>query len=115
MGKRVARGFLFVFPREDDVRGARTFAVYQDLCSISVRPHQYGLIVYLFLSQAGLQVDDFQELGVVLVGGSEFIVGCAGQTHGIGDAVGEPHELDVVAWTFPVGVQGQDEPQGCCL
>jgi hypothetical protein len=41
---------------------ARTFAIYEDLCAISVRPHQYCLIVYLFLRQARFQVDNFQEL-----------------------------------------------------
>ena len=29
-------------------------------------------------------------------------------THGVGDAVGESHELNVVARTLPVGVEGQD-------
>lgn len=30
-------------------QGYRTFSVYEDLCAISVRPHQNCLIVYLFL------------------------------------------------------------------
>lgn len=30
------------------------------------------------------------------------------ETHGVGDAVGESHELNVVARTLPVGVEGQD-------
>lgn len=52
---------------------ARTFAVYEDLCSVSVCPHQYGLVIYLFLRQACLGVDDFEELeGVsfIVLGGS---------------------------------------------
>jgi hypothetical protein len=32
-------------------------------------------------------------------------------THGIGDPISEAHELDVVARTLPVGVEGQDQPQ----
>lgn len=106
--KRVARGF-----REDGVRGSRTFAVYEDLCAISVRPHQYSLIVYLFLCQAWFEVDDFQELGVVSVWGC--LVDCDRRTHGVGDAVGESHKFNVVAGALPVGVQGEDEPQGRCL
>ena len=115
MGKRVARGF---FEGIDEVfrRGvSRTFAVYEDLCAISVRPHQYCLIVYLFLCQAGLQVDDFQQLGCVslfICRPSWWCNATGRKTHGIGDAVGEPHELNVVAGTLPVGIQGQDQPQG---
>lgn len=40
----------------------RTFAVYEDLCAISVRPHQYSLIVYLFRGQPGFAIDDFEKL-----------------------------------------------------
>lgn len=42
------------------VPGLRTFTVYEDLCAISVRSHQYSLVVYLLVRQAGLAVDDFQ-------------------------------------------------------
>lgn len=45
-----------------EVLDLRTFTVYEDFCAISVRSHQYGLIVYLFVRQAGLAVDDFQKL-----------------------------------------------------
>ena len=108
MGKS-RTGLFWGFPRVDDVRrGSRTFTVYQDFCSISVRPHQYGLIVYLLFRQAGLQVDYFQELTDVLVESGDGLEGGARKTHSIGDAVGEAHELDVVARTFPMGVQGQD-------
>ena len=74
MGKRGAEGLCFVgevgiltkIVRRGDF--ARTFAIYEDLCAISVRPHQYCLIVYLFLRQAGFQVDNFKELGAVSLG-----------------------------------------------
>lgn len=42
--------------------GSHTFTVYKDLCAISVRAHQYRIIVYLLIRQASLAVDDFQEL-----------------------------------------------------
>jgi len=42
--------------------GLRTFTVYEDLSAIPVRAHEYGLIVYLFLGQTGLAVDNLQEL-----------------------------------------------------
>jgi hypothetical protein len=59
MGKEGAEGLFLGL----SIGGfARTFAVYEDLCAISVRPHQYCLIVYLFLCQARLRVDNFQEL-----------------------------------------------------
>lgn len=40
---------------------------------------------------------------------------CDRETYCVGDAVGESHKLDVVAWTLPVRVQGEDEPQGRSL
>jgi hypothetical protein len=41
---------------------SHTFTVYKDLCAITIRAHQYGIIVYLLIRQASLAVDDFQEL-----------------------------------------------------
>lgn len=41
---------------------SHTFTVYKDLSAISIRAHQYGIIVYLLIRQASLAVDDFQEL-----------------------------------------------------
>lgn len=38
----------------------------------------------------------------------ETALGKERETHGVGDAVGESHELNVVARTFPVGIEGQD-------
>lgn len=67
--REAQRGFVSCLIRGDFDDGcpsgdfARTFAVYEDLCAISVRPHKYCLIVYLFLRKAGFQVDNFQELG----------------------------------------------------
>lgn len=34
------------------------------------------------------------------------------QTHSIGYAVGESHELDLIAGALPVGVEGQHQSQG---
>jgi hypothetical protein len=72
----------------------------------------------LFLCQAGLQIDDFQELeGVLAHSLYKLRLGpvcnaIGGETNGVGDAVSEPHKLDVVSGTLPVGIQGQDQPQG---
>lgn len=58
MGKEGAKGLFGL-----RIGGfARTFAVYEDLCAISVRPHKYCLVVYLFLRHAGSHVDNFQKL-----------------------------------------------------
>lgn len=46
----------------EEALGLRTFTVYEDLGAIAVRAHEYGLIVYLFIRQAGLAVDNLQEL-----------------------------------------------------
>jgi hypothetical protein len=72
-GYEGARGFfggdggLFLVVRRAGGILVRTFAVYEDLCSVSICPHQYCLVVYLFLRQACLGVDDFEELRGVLV------------------------------------------------
>lgn len=43
-------------------RYRHTFTVYENLCMVTVRSHQYCFVVYLFLGQARLAIDDFQEL-----------------------------------------------------
>ena len=41
----------------------RTFAVYKNFSAIAIGTHQYSSIVYLFVCQARLAVDDFEKLG----------------------------------------------------
>lgn len=39
-----------------------TFAVYKNLCVVTVRSHQYSFVVYLFFGQARLAIYDFEKL-----------------------------------------------------
>jgi hypothetical protein len=42
--------------------GSHTFAVYENFCMITVRSHQYCLLVYFLLCQARLAVYSFEQL-----------------------------------------------------
>ena len=93
---------------------SRTLSVYEDLCAISVRPHQYSLIVYLFLGQAGFAVDDFQELrGTLAKDMSPSALDR--ETDSVRDAVCESHKVNVVVGALPVRVEGQHQPERGCL
>lgn len=39
-----------------------TFTVYENLCVVTVRSHQYCFVVYLLVRQAGLAINDFEQL-----------------------------------------------------
>ena len=52
-------------------------------------------------------VNLYAALGVVSPEGQ--VVG--DRTYSVGDAIGEAHELDLVLWTLPGGIQGQDQSQ----
>lgn len=107
----------------EEVLELRTFTVYEDLCAISVRPHQYSLIVYLLVGQVGLAVDDFQELYNRV--SQQSLCKCprqpgarlraSGETNSVGDAIGEAHELDFIFWTLPIRIEGENEAEGRCL
>jgi hypothetical protein len=80
---------------KEGVRRSFSFTVYKDLSAISVRAHQYGIIVYLFLCQTGLAVDDLQE--------------------SVGDAVCEADKLDLVTRALPVREECQNEAKSSRL
>lgn len=73
---------------------------------VTIRTHQYSLIVYFFVGQTGLPVHNFQQLSTV----SETL-DCPNlprvlKTHSVSYAVRESHELDVVLGALPVWVEG---------
>lgn len=100
-----------------------TFTVYEDFCAISVRSHQYCLIVYLLVCQARFAIDDFQELrdrvshyyrlnwhhGLAWpAAGSR----PSRETNSVCNAVREAHELNIVPRTLPVRVEGENQSEG---
>lgn len=95
------------------LRKLHTLAVYDKFRIVTVRSHEYCLVLYLVLGPFRFAVDDFEQLFVhqsrkgTRTGGEQEQT--RDITNRVGDAICKSHKVEVIAFSLPVRSEREDQ------